>query len=463
MWSLATITALAYATPLAWAKQVFGTVEAGDLRRSERLVRVAAAWAAQPDGRLPQQAIDPAALKATYRCLHTEPLTPDAILAPHEAATRDLVNHQSVTLLVHDTTEFDFTAHPKTAGLSPVGDGRGVHLQTVLAVDPVERVPLGVLTAEFWGRRPAPHPGETSTERAKRPRESAVWGRLVERAGFPPDGVRWVHVADRGADCYGFFAAAAHTGSNVLVRLVQNRRIADPAGGHLLDALRIQPAQATRPLTVVSRPDRPGRTAQVAVSWLATTLLPPTTRTHSQPSPDPVPIWAVRVWEPDPPLGSDPVEWLLATTVPVTTVNQAWERVDWYTARWLIEEFHLALKTGCGAERTQVRDRAALERRIAVLLPLAVRLLLLRSLSRSHPDAPAAQVADSTTVAVVAARTGQPPATTVGAFLRQVARLGGHQGRTGDGPPGWRTLWRGWFRVEEMRIGIQLSKQIGIT
>jgi hypothetical protein len=455
----------AHATPLAWAKQVFGPVAVGDLRRTDRIVQVAAAWAASPDGSLPQQAADPAALKAVYRLLHNEALTVDELLAPHQALTRQAANHGPVVLLVQDTTTLDFSAHRAADGLSPIGDGRGrgFYLQTVLAVAPEDRVPLGVLAAELWGRQPTPEGSETRTERAKRPRESAIWGRLVTQVGSPPDGVRWVHVADRGADCYDFFTAVASTGSDVLVRVVQNRCLTEPTGAHLLDTLRAQPARAERSLTVTGRPDRPGRTAQVAVSWLATTLRPPALRDRAQPVPSPVSIWAVRVWEPDPPLDTVPVEWLLATTVPVTTVAQAWERVDWYTARWLIEEFHMGLKTGCGAERTQLRDRAALERRVALLLPLAVRLLLLRTLARRDPNAPVDQLAQPIAVALVAARTRQPPATTVGGYLRQVARLGGHQGRTGDGPPGWRTLWRGWFRVEEMLTGVHLSRQLGIT
>lgn len=460
-----TVVQSAHATPLAWAKQVFGLVAVGDQRRTDRVVQVASAWAANPDGSLPQQAADPAALKAVYRLLHNEALTVDELLAPHQALTRQVASQGPVVLLVQDTTTLDFTAHRATEGLSPIGDGRGrgFYLQTVLALDPQNRAPVGVLAAELWGRQPPPERAETRTERAKRPRESDIWGRLVRRIGSPPDGVRWVHVADRGADCYDFFTAVLGTGSDVLVRVVQNRCLLEPAGAHLRDALRAQPPQAERSLTVTGRPDRPGRPTQVAVSWLATTLRPPAIRDRAQPTPPPVPIWAVRVWEPDPPPDVVPVEWLLATTVPVTTVAQAWERVDWYTARWVIEEFHLGLKTGCGAERTQLRDRAALERRVALLLPLAVRLLLLRTLARSDPDAPVEQVAHPIAVALVAARTRQPPATTVGAYLRQVARLGGHQGRTGDGPPGWRTLWRGWFRLEEMLIGVQLSRQLGIT
>lgn len=157
---------------------------------------------------------------------------------------------------------------------------------------------------------------------------------------------------------------------------------------------------------------------------------------------------------------TSPVEWLLVTTVPVTTVADAWERRDWYTARWLIEEFHQCLKTGCRAEDTQLRDREPLWHRLAILLPLAVRVLLLREASRTTPDAPATVVTDPLTIRLVAVRTGLPEAPTVAAFARQVARLGGHQGRTRDGPPGWRTLWRGWWYVQTLLEGVNLARTL---
>lgn len=459
------LTTQVQASPTVWARRVFGPVQCGDLRRTERLVSMAAAWATHPGDSLPQQAGDPAALRGMYRLLHQPTITVADILAPHREQTRQLARQCAVVLLVQDATELDFTAHRSTRELSPIGDGRGrgFHLQTVLAVDARERLPLGVMAAECWGRQPAPSAEETRTQRAQRPRESEIWGRLVEQIGSPPTEVRWVHVADRGADCFSFFAAVTTTGSDVLVRIVQNRRVGEPGGGHLCDRLRAAPVQDRRPLVVPGRDGTKTRQTMVNISWHHTEILAPQTRDRRQPEPAAIPIWAVRVWEADPPPAVSPVEWLLATTVPVNGAGDAWERVEWYRTRWLIEDFHQGLKTGCGAERTQLRDRAALERRLAVLIPVTVRLLLLRALARNDPATPVELIADPVAVAVVARQTRQPVAQTVEHYLRQVARLGGYQGRTGDGPPGWRTLWRGWDRLEHLLEGVRLATTLGIT
>lgn len=462
---LAVLSSLATLSPHAWAQQTFGNVHVGDIRRTRRLVTTAAACAARPSVSLPQQLGNAAALKGAYRLLESEAVAFADLLAPHQDQTRTLAGDLPVVLLVQDTTTLDFTGHRATTGLAPIGDGRGqgFHLQTVLAVQPDPRLPLGILAAEPWRRQPAPVPGESSYDRTKRPRESEVWARLVQTVGSPPPEVRWVHVADRGADCYGFFAACASTETDVLLRVAQNRRVTDADGeqGHLLDTLRGGPAMGTRLLSLPARPGRPARQTMVAVGWTAVTLIPPVHAPREQPRPDPIGVWAVRVWEIDPPVETPVVEWLLVTTVPVETVADAWERVDWYTARWLIEDFHQCLKTGCGAETTQLRDLDNLWRRLGILLPLAVRLLLLRELSRAQPDAPASLIADPLTIRLVAARAKKEPAQTVMAFLRQVAQLGGHQGRNGDGPPGWRTLWWGWLLVQSLVEGARLAAELG--
>lgn len=452
--------------PAAWAEATFGAAQLGDPRRTRRLVQTAAALAARPSASLPRQLEDPAALKATYRLLDADAISFDAVIGPHQEQTHVAGAAEPVVLLVQDTTTLDFSAHPATTGLGPIscGSGHGFHLQTVLAVRPDPRMPLGVLAAAPWLRQSAP-PGETRTQRQRRSRESDVWGRLVQAVGRPPEGTCWVHVADRGADCFSFFTACQQTGAEVLVRVVQNRCVTqDDDPGHLVDVLRDQPAIAHRPLAIPARSAQPGRRArparetEVAVSWTVLTLSPPTNVPRDQPTPAPIPVWAVRVWEerPDPSV-AEPVEWLLVTTVPVQTVADAWERVDWYTTRWVIEDYHQCLKTGCRAEHTQLRDVANLWRRLGLLRPLAVRLLLLREASRQTPDAPATLLADAPTIRLVAARTHLPEATTVAAFTRQVARLGGHQGRKRDGPPGWRTLWRGWWTIQTLLEGAELA------
>lgn len=445
--------------PSLWAATLFGTAELGDRRRTTRLVDAAAAMVRHPDASLPAALADPAALKATYRLLANDAVAADAILAPHVAQPRAAATG-GVTLLVQDTTPLDFSTHAAIDDLGPIAPrdgGRGLFLQTVLAVTPVDRVPLGVLAAEPFVRQPAPA-GETRAQRTKRDRESDIWGTVAEAVGAPPTDSTWGHVADRGGDCYSVFTAVHEAGADLLVRVVQNRRVTVPDGmpAKLVGTLRAQPPAATRPLPVPAQADAPARDTTVAVTGMAATLEPPTNARRDRPKPAPIPVWAVRVWEPSPPDGAEPVEWLLVTTVPVVTVDAAWQRVDWSTCRWLIEELHKGLKTGCRIERTQLRERAGIERLLAVLLPVAVRLLQLRALSRHQPHAPAERVADAATVRLVAQLSRQPPAETVARFAAQVARLGGYQDRRGDGPPGWQTLWRGWQRVESAQATLAM-------
>lgn len=437
-------------SPMAWATTTFAAAALGDARRTARLVSTAAAIARQPATSLPDQHADPAALKATYRLLGNDAVDAQAMLAPHAAQTRQAATGGTV-LVVQDTTTLDFSTHHAIDDLGPIAPGtnQGLFLHTALAVSPADRMPLGVLAAEGFVRTPA-RTGETRAERTKRDRESAIWGRLAERVGSPPAATTWVHVADRGADCYGFFTAVRQVGADLLVRTGQDRRVVLPDGtsDRLVAALHALPAAATRPLTVPAHREQPARETTVAVAWTPLTLQPPTNHRRDQPTPDPLPVWAVRVWEPQPPTGVDPVEWRLITTAPVVTVADAWERVDWYTARWLIEELHKGLKTGCRIEQTRLQTRAGIERLLAMLLPVAVRVLQLRAVSRQQPYAPVGQVTDDAMVQLVARLARQPPADTVARFAAQVARLGGYQDRRGDGPPGWQTLWRGWQKVE---------------
>ena len=172
----------------------------------------------------------------------------------------------------------------------------------------------------------------------------------------------------------------------------------------------------------------------------------------------PIAAWVVRVWEPAPPPGVAPVEWLLLTSVPTDSVAAAWERVHWYTCRWLIEDYHQCLKTGCRIEQRQVQAGERLQRLLGLCAPVAVRLLQLREAARAAPDQPAGEALPPEVVAVVAALSGRPPGTlSADACWRQIARLGGHQGRRGDGPPGWQTLWRGWQYVQTLIPGVHLA------
>jgi hypothetical protein len=448
--------------PHWWARQTFGPVALGDRRRTRRAVTTAAALATQPTASLPRQLRDPAALKATYRLLQEPDVTCAALVAPHLAQTRRAAATPPVVLLVQDLTELDYSPHRRTTGLGPIGDGRGrgILLQFDLAIVPTSRQVLGLAALEPFLRQAAPRPNETCTERQARPRESDVWARTVIAVGPPPPTSRWVHVADRGADVFTFLAACQTQRADFLVRVTQDRVVTAATGesAHLLVLARGLPSQDTRTVAVAAQPARrghparPARTARVAIAWAPLAVRPPT---HT-PQQAPIGARVVRAWEPTPPPDEpEPLEWVLLTSVPTPALADAWERIDWYRCRWLVEDFHQCLKTGCRMEASQLRDEAPLERLLGFLAPLAVRLLQLREAVRETPAAPAVDLVGGETVALVAVRTGHPAAgMTAATFWRLVARLGGHQGRERDGPPGWRTLWHGWLYVQTLLEGI---------
>lgn len=171
-------------------------------------------------------------------------------------------------------------------------------------------------------------------------------------------------------------------------------------------------------------------------------------------------LWVIRVWEADGlrPQGEEPVEWILLTSVPTSTLQEAWERVSWYAHRWIVEDYHQCLKTGCRIEERQVQSAERLMRLLGLLSPMAVRLLQLRSLSRQEPERPAAQVIEPELLAVVAACAKQDASLmTLSTFWTEVARLGGFLARRSDGSPGWKTLWKGWLHVQTLLEGVHLA------
>jgi hypothetical protein len=455
-----------------WALATFGGTDLGDRRRTARLVQTATVLAAHPEQSLGRSLGEPAALKGAYRLLHNDATSVETVTAAHRAQTLETARAEPVVLLVQDTSDLDYRHHPATRELSALGPGRpvGYLLQSVLALRPprpeAAGTVLGLAALEPYLRQPKP-PGETRTARVQRPRESDVWLRQVAAIGPPPPGGRWVHVGDRAADAMRFLQTVQTvqaTGADLLVRVAQNRKITRDAAvpGYLLPQARSLPAGTERRvLTLPTRGGVRGRSVTLCVGWGATTVQPSWLRADQQVTATPVPGWVLRVWEPAPPAETVPLEWILFTTVPTLTEADAWERVGWYQQRWVVEEYHQALKTGCRLEASQLRDRDALWTLLGICAPIAVRLLQLRSAARQTPDTPAETVFSPTTVQVVAALTHQPATgMTVRTCWRLIARLGGHLGRKGDGEPGWKTIWYGWQRVQDVETGVRLAASL---
>jgi Transposase DNA-binding/Transposase DDE domain len=446
--------------PKSWAERTFGGVQLHDMRRTRRTVQAATRMAENPLGSLPAQMQTWRETKALYRLLDEPDVSFAALMQPHLQQSRDQANASPVVLLVQDTTDIDLSHRHKISGVGQIGNerGRGFFVQTVLAVRPETREILGCMAQEPFVRIPAPE-GEQRYQRRKREeRESAVWMRQVQAIGTPDPGSMWVHVGDRGADMFPFFQACQATQTHFLVRAAQNRRVQQDEAeiSYSLKCARAFPSQASRPFEVPARHGHQARSTQLQLAFGHMTLLPP--RHEPRAGKDPVTVWVIRVWEEQAPEGEEPLEWILVTSVPTTTLEQAWERIEWYRHRWLVEDYHQCLKSGCRIEERQLQTVDGLMRLLGLLSPLAVRLLQVRALAREDPERPAHEVIEPLMLAVLAQRSGHSSATmTVGTFWTEVARLGGYLARRHDGPPGWRTIWKGWLSLQTLLEGAHLA------
>ena len=210
-----------------------------------------------------------------------------------------------------------------------------------------------------------------------------------------------------------------------------------------------------------ARPQHPGRRARLQVGATALHLCAPRRPGPARAGSAPLPCTVVRGWEVAAPPGVEPLEGVLLCDAPIDCWEQALACVQQYASRWLIEEYHKALKSGLGAERLQLEPAAGLMAAIALMSVVAVRLLVLREGARRQPLAPATEAGVAALELEVLQRKGGRPLATVGEVALALAPLGGHLNRRQDGLPGWQTLWRGMTTLLTLVEGVRLSRHLG--
>lgn len=439
--------------PRSWAEMEFGSCELGDLRRTQRLVKVGTQALARPDGSSPEQTESWADCKALSRLMDSDTVSFEAITAPHYQRTRASGSPGSLRLILNDTTEIDYGRQRRARGLGPVGrnTGRGFFLHSALMRDPVSEEVVGLAGQEILYRKSDRKRSANNSRRRDPERESLVWGRLIDAVGSPPSGVKWLHVCDRGADDSEVFLHAFRQGCGWVIRACRlNRLIVTSAGATipLEEHLDAQKFLGRQTLEIPATGIRPARTADMELRFAKLAL--PTPRVtnvwiREQAPALPLEMWVVELVENNPPADVEPVRWVLLTSECVETIEQARQVIQYYSQRWAIEEYHKALKTGCRVEARYYATADRLERVTGLLAIVAVQLLRLRQLAKQTPDQAAQQVVPSEWV-VTLVRIRRRPAgevLTLRQFVKHLAGLGGHLGRKCDGAPGWMTLWRG--------------------
>jgi hypothetical protein len=468
-----------------WVVDEMKTVKLGDKRLNARLGEVLSQLAARPTASIPAACGGRAEMIAAYRFCENENTSFDNVLRPHVDATRQRMAAQSVVLLAQDTSEVDVTRpEQQVAGAGPLdGDSRrGALLHLMHAFTP-DGTPLGTVFATAWVREE--EPGCASLSRAERAaipieeKESNRWVTTLQQAReesqFCP-ATQLICVADSEADIYEVLVAGMREPrtSEWIVRACQDRALlyeSDRNSGEKLVREHVlqQPVLFDKAIQVRGRKakvacetrgrrqPRQSREAEVAARVARVTLRPPWRPDRKLPS---VTVNVVLVSEVNPPPGDEPVEWLLLTSLPIGTVEQVRQIIQYYCIRWMIEIFFRVLKSGCRVEERLFEYMDRLLTCVAVYVIVAWRTLYVCRLGRSCPEINCDAVfepAEWKSVWKVVYREDPPPQPpTLGAFVRLVAQLGGYVNRKRADPPGPQTIWIGLQRMHDFATCWQL-------
>ena len=393
------------------------------------------------------------------RFLANPRVTVERLVAGWSTATGAAVAGRHV-LAIQDTSEINFhTTRTRPRGLGEIGKGvgRGALLHAMVAVEAASAACLGLVAGAVWTRC-----GRVGVPHRKRPLDQKESRRWIETAttgkGVLGGATTVTMGADREADLYALWALVPEPGIHVLGRVHHDRSLV--GGGTLTTIARQWPLAGTRRMTLRERPGRPEREARLELRFGVVTIARPRAAGASE-LPTQVRLSLIELSEPDPPQGSEPITWRLLTTHPVANPDAAWQVVDWYRARWIIEQlFRLLKKQGLRLEDSQVETAERLLKLVAIAAHAAVLTLQLLQARDGRSGEPASLAFTADELGTLDALHTQYSGTT----LRQqnphpwrslawaawlVARLGGWDGYPSSRPPGPITLQIG---IDKLRL-----------
>lgn len=452
-----------------WAARVAAAADLPDRRLNTRLADVLTRLARQPNAPLPQAAGNAQRAKSLYRFFQNPRFPHSALVDALAQVTAQSCADLDRVYWAHDSSSLNYSSLKCAEGLGRLGKtpgASGLVLHSVLAIRP-DNIVCGLMSVDLWARPLDHKTKELRYERAFEEKESFKWVRGMQtaraaanaaNAAGAPQGPRRIHLMDREGDMHEVFADILKHGEGAVIRCAQNRKIDGPV--HLAHA-----AVAVRPClgsTKVKVRVKNGSTRMALVELRASpVLLTPSQKDY--PGREPLSLNLIEARETQSPKGVEPVHWRLWTTESIATFDDVLERLREYSLRWRIEEYHLALKSGCNTEGLMLETAERLCKAIVLYAAVATRIVALRDLGKHSPDAPCTVLLSTVECEVLSLRFAddkQAPTTpTIRQAMLWIGRLGGHLGRKSDGLPGVRTLWRGWRDLAIMVHGFQIHRR----
>ena len=378
-------------------------------------------------------------------------------------------------VVAHDTTTFSFLLEDtQREGMGSLSSG-STHTQGFLghfsfcvgltSARP-ERIPLGVIEVNEIARTGGKKPLRNRKVPLSVENESYRWFSQilqVEQACQIPG--KLIHVADREAESYELFHDCIRNRYRFVFRLSEDRKLSD-GESKLFERLKTVEPLFERQVQLGNRkserskkdkkrhPARQKRSAIVRVAAQTFTVMKSGGLGNFVPTA--LTLNFIRVWETNPPTGEEPIQWILATTEPIDTAEEISRIIDSYRTRWVIEEYFKALKTGCSIENRQHEKLSTILNILAVSIPVACHLLILRTMAVESGDVSSKHFINPVQKTLLAAKFPERAKhlATIEGVLTTIAKRGGYLQHSG--PPGWLVLSRGYRELLTMEVGVRL-------
>ena len=389
---------------------------------------------------------------AAYRFLNNDLVTPEKIIDAHIKCSVERLKECSIVLCLQDTSDISMKHMSAVKDLGVVNNtsNPGCCIHPLVAFTP-ERLCLGVLHNEFIIREAESLGQDKPKDRPIEEKESFRWikgyRRTCEIANESPD-TTFVCIGDRESDIYELLVEATDkkNKAELLIRASHDRRIELETDKAMCTKMRRDlqqaPVKGTISFTLEGRGGKKKREVTQEIKAKKITVVP----RNGLEAPR-VKINAVLLQETNVPDGESAVNWMLLTTLPITTEEELKNIVKYYLSRWAIETFFHVLKNGCTVEKLQFKTAQALLPCLALYMVISWRLLYLLFLGRTCPEISCTTLFKAeewqSVYAVVCKKRPPKEPPTLGEIVNLIAKSGGYLGRKHNGPPGPKVMWRG--------------------
>ncbi len=478
-----------------WIDMELETSGIGDVRLDARYLIVMNDLSQKPSFSIPTACNGWNETHAAYRFFANERTDAKSILKPHQDAGLKRIQGQQVVLVAQDTTEIDVTRrHEKMEGAGPLSEANrlGFFNHTMLAITP-DRIPLGVVQAQIYARdmeeflsnqKDRKNRDKKRKQKSIEEKESYRWLVGYQKAceiQHQCSETQIVCISDSEGDIYECFLEGDLGDNNEckadwIIRACQDRSVQGEKIGYTYPKLWQEVGKAevigqveikvtgNEPKSKDGRKRRQKRTGRITTANVQAKELEMKAPYRKGQKLSNVKLNAVFVSEVDPPEGEPPVEWLLLTSLPIGTFEEACLVIEYYCCRWQIEIYFRVLKSGCKVEDRQFESADRFLPCLAMYMIIAWRVMFLLMLGRKCPDMPCDAVfsEDEWQSVYVIVKKKQPPeeAPRLEEMVKIIAGLGGYIGRKNDGPPGPKAMWIGLQRMADYAMAWRTFKSV---